>query len=237
MPRRRKVPVSLAPVGQNGPPDVRAAVATADAALRKFKTIGHRASAGPTPERLVQAGGNADVRLVAEVVEVSRGNRFESETVDIAQVNVAGDPFSVLCRRKLMDPDKGRNFALCMAGVRYRQAWRSAGLEGVRSVNLDRVGGSGSGGLFASEAAAAGFSLFRKLKEAVNPDFRAAVDAIVLADREPVDVGRQIGAYRAETQARAVALFVLRRGLAAMATKLGLLDVESQAPRQPIAAE
>lgn len=235
MSRRRKVPVSLAPVGRA--PSVRETVATADAALRKFRTIGHRASAGPTPERLAQAKGDADVRLVAEVVEVSRGDRFESETVDVAQVHVSDDPFSALCRRKLMDADKQRNFALCMAGVRYRQAWRSAGLEGVKIANLDRVGGSRAGGLFASEAAAAGFALFRKLKEAVDPEFRATVDAIVLTDRDPVDVGRQVSAYKGETQARAVALFLLRRGLAAMATKLGLLEVARDALGSPIAAE
>lgn len=237
MSRRRKAPVSLAPVRKSGEPPMREAVATAEAALCKFRTIGHRASAAPTPERLVQARGGADVRMVAEVVEVSRGDRFETETVDVAQINVAADPFSALCRRKLLDADERRNFALCMAGIRYRHAWRSAGLEGVKSANLDRVGGSGSVGLFASEAAAAGFALFRKLKESVNPDFRAAVDAIVLEDRDPVDVGRRVGAYRAETQARAVALFVLRRGLAAMATKLGLLEVEPEAPRRPVAAE
>lgn len=45
----------------------------------------------------------------------------------------------------------------------------------------------------------------------------------MLNDREIVDIGREIGAYRDAKMADAVALFILRRGLAALARHYRLI--------------
>ena len=54
------------------------AAIVAGAAVRKFQKIGHRASAAPTPERILRAGGAVSVEVIADVVEVSRGDQFET---------------------------------------------------------------------------------------------------------------------------------------------------------------
>lgn len=46
----------------------RKGIATAVAALESFKKIGDRASAAPTPERLLRAGGDAEVEIISESV-------------------------------------------------------------------------------------------------------------------------------------------------------------------------
>ena len=48
--------------------------------------------------------------------------------------------------------------------------------------------------------------------------------AMVLQDREIVDVGREIGAYKHAKMAGAVALFILRRGLTALARHYRLIS-------------
>jgi hypothetical protein len=54
-------------------------------------------------------------------------------------------------------------------------------------------------------------------------DVRELLAAIVLNDREIVDVGRKIDAYRDAKMAGAVALFILGRGLAALARHYRLI--------------
>ena len=70
------------------------------------------------------------------------------------------------------------------------------------------------------------FRQFAVMKTAIDRHFRAAVDGVVIEDRTPEDVGRQVGAYRDKALASAVALHDLRRGLAAIARSLGLLPPE-----------
>ena len=219
MAKRTKPPVSLAKIGG------REATAIAESALRKFKTTGWRAGQAPTAERLLRAGGNASIQTFAEIAEISKGDKFEAVPVDMTRIVLTDDPFSSLCKRKLLAPgDPSLNMILCHAGLRYRQAWRTAGFENLKSIEFGRVGSSSSSGMFASEASAAAFQLYAKIKNSMPSDYHSGVDGIVLNDRDPVDIGRQISAYKAPKQAVAVALFVLRRGLESGARALGLLS-------------
>ena len=73
------------------------------------------------------------------------------------------------------------------------------------------------GAMWRSESQVEALQRFWAARDAIPEDFRSAVAAIVLEDREIVDVGREIGAYRDAKMAGAVALFILRRGLSALA--------------------
>jgi hypothetical protein len=203
----------------------RAPLARAGAALARLKGFGYREAALPTPERLLQAGGAADVQKIRTKEQISQGSEFKTVDAEMARVRVTDDPFARLCRNKQLDSkDPTRHLAFCMAGIRFRQNWRDCGLGAVRAADPTREALGGSGiGLLGTEAASNAFGIYRAALEAVPVDYRPPLEAIVLHDREPADVGREVSAYRGEKQAEAVALHDLRRALVALANFWGLL--------------
>lgn len=208
------------PQAQRAPGDV------AEAAIRKARSIGYRASAMPTPERLLRAAGDARLEMVHEVVEVADGDKFKSETVEVARVVVTVDSFTRACQKGRMHRQPERNAVLCMAGIRYRSAWRGAGLDGLRGRDLERIGSGGATGLLASEAAAAAFREFARLKEAIPRDFRDAVETVVLQEAPAYDAGRRALLPGDKRNPSTVGMALLRLGLDALARAAGLLPPE-----------
>jgi hypothetical protein len=188
--------------------------------LATFHRSGARASEAPNVERLLKAGEAAKIETFSEVVEVARGDQFEAVAVDFVRMRIDDGPLARLRDRNQLDrDDKARNLALAEAGEKYRQDFFRAGLDPLRSIDpAKEVSAAYSpNGLWRCESQIEALQKFRAAREAVPEDFRDALAAIVCNEREPVDVGREIGAYKDAKMAGAVALFILRRGLAALA--------------------
>ncbi len=196
-------------------------------ALQKFERAGARAPQAPSAERLLQAGGAARVETFSEAVEISRGDKFVTETVDCVRMRLDDGPLARLRDRNQLDrADKARNFALARAGEKYREIFFRAGLDPLRTLDPSREVNSAfsPNGLWRCESQIENLQKFRAAREAIPEDFREPLAAIVLQDREIVDVGREIGAYKDAKMAGAVALFILRRGLAALARHYRLIS-------------
>jgi hypothetical protein len=188
--------------------------------LATFRRSCARASEAPNVERLLKAGETARIETFSEVVEVARGDQFEAVAVDFVRMRIDDGPLARLRDRNQLDrDDKARNLALAEAGEKYRQDFFRAGLDPLRSIDpAKEVSAAYSpNGLWRCESQIEALQKFRAAREAVPEDFRDALAAIVCNEREPVDVGREIGAYKDTKMAGAVALFILRRGLAALA--------------------
>ncbi len=193
-------------------------------ALKSFRRSGFRAPDGPTPERLLKAGGHARVENFSEVVEVSKGDKFEPVAVSMIRMRIEDSPFERMCARKQLAPkDPALNLILARAGIQYREARAKAGLEGIKSVDFGRVGHGGSGGLLTTEAQCQAFQVFNGALKSMSPICQKVVGAIVLDDRTAVDIGREISAYTHPISATAIGMYVLQIGLAAMARHFGLL--------------
>ncbi|WP_298354014.1 hypothetical protein [Rhodoblastus sp.] len=196
-------------------------------ALQKFERAGARAPQAPSVERLLRAGGAARVETFSEAVEISRGDKFVTETVDCVRMRLDDGPLARLRDRNQLDrADKARNFALAQAGEKYREIFFRAGLDPLRTLDPSReVNAAFSpNGMWRCESQIENLQKFRAAREAIPQDFREPLAAIVLEDREIVDVGREIGAYKDAKMAGAVALFILRRGLAALARHYRLIS-------------
>ncbi|MCI4678926.1 hypothetical protein K9U39_11060 [Rhodoblastus acidophilus] len=196
-------------------------------ALKKFQRAGDRAPEGPSVERLIQAGGAARIETFSEMVEVSRGDKFETETVDSVRMRLDDGPLARLRDRNQLDrADKARNFVLAQAGEKYRESFFRAGLDPLRSLDPSQEvkAAFSPNGMWRCESQIENLQKFRAAREAIPEDFRDPLAAIVLEDREIVDVGREIGAYKDAKMAGAVALFTLRRGLTALARHYRLIS-------------
>ena len=197
------------------------------ARCRKFERAGARAPQAPSAERLLQAGGAARVEVFSEVVEISRGDKFLTETVDCVRMRLDDGPLARLRDRNQLDrADKARNFALAQAGEKYRESFFRAGLDPLRSLDPSQEVKSAfsPNGMWRCESQIENLRKFRAAREAIPEDFRDPLAAMVLEDREIVDVGREIGAYKDAKMAGAVAIFILRRGLMALARHYRLIS-------------
>jgi len=217
MARPRKTKVSLPKLACL---DETGAGAGARKMLRAFHRAGCRAAEGPSVERLVHAGDAAHVEKFSEVAEVARGDTFEAVAVDCVRMRIDDGPLARLRDRGQLDrDDKARNWALALAGETYRSMFFRSGLDPLHSLDPTRevAAAYAPGAMWRSESQLEALQKFWAARDAIPEDFRAPLAAIVLEDREIVDVGREIGAYRDAKMAGAVALFILRRGLFALA--------------------
>ena len=225
MNRRRKTKVSLAKLACMEPPTREN---QARRMLETFRNSGYRKPEGPSVERLLKAGEAAKVETFSEIVEVAQGDKFESVTVDFVRMRMDDGPLARLRDRNQLDREnRARNLALAQAGEKYRHDFFRAGLDPLRALDPSReVSAAYSpNGLWRCESQIEALQKFRAAREAIPDDFREPLAAIVLNDREPVDIGREIGAYRDAKMAGAVALFILRRGLTALARHYRMISV------------
>ncbi|HUO54844.1 MAG TPA: hypothetical protein VMU18_08895 [Rhodoblastus sp.] len=195
--------------------------------LNKFHRAAPREVEGPNVERLTQAAGAARVEAFSDVMEIARGDKFVSETVENIRMRLDDGPLARLRDRNQLDrADKARNVALAQAGEKYRESYFRSGLDPLRSIDPSQEvrAAFSPNGLWRCESQIAYLQQFRAAREAIPEDFREPLAAIVLEDREIVDVGREIGAYKDVKMAGAVALFILRRGLNALARHYRLIS-------------
>jgi hypothetical protein len=106
-----------------------------------------------------------------------------------------------------------------------------AGLDPLRSLDPSQeVSAAYSpNGMWRGESQIEALQNYRAAREAIPEDFREPLAAIVLNDREIVDVGREIGAYKDAKMAGAVALFILRRSLRALARHYRMISTTGTA--------
>ncbi len=252
MPPRKPKPISLAPVNlqdrapRKYPLVDRSAASIAEAladerkrsshpydvaasALERFGRTGDRESKGPTPERLLMARGMARIQRFSEKGEVSKGDVFEEVDLNLVRIVVDDGPIARLrSRGQLALKDPTANAILARSADMFRAAWMKAGQEQLKAQDPTKeiFGGSGMSCPFGSEARIDAFDAYSQALDAIPKDFRVTLRAVVLEDREPVDVGREITKYRDAAMATAVCMFDLRRGLKALALHYGLLVVE-----------
>jgi hypothetical protein len=200
--------------------------------LKAFKRSGYREPEAPNIERLVKAGEAAKIETFSEVVEVARGDNFEAVAVDFVRMRIDDGPLARLRDRNQLDrDDKSRNLALAQAGEKFRQDFFRAGLDPLRALDPSReVSAAYSpNGLWRCESQIEALQRYRAAREALPADFREPLEAMVCNEREPVDVGRETGAYRDAKMAGAVALFILRRGLTALARHYRMISARDAA--------
>lgn len=145
------------------------------------------------------------------------------------------------CGRKVKEPDKVRfiydqwplkrlfvrgilDKIQFNAGHRYYAHWYGAGLVKLGSVSFETVGSSrepGSG-MAATERQAYHRQRYRQGEAALGPVLSAYVNAIVLQEQEPEVVGKRITGRAAPSQARAVAIEMLKGGLDVLAKEYAL---------------
>lgn len=229
MNKRRKTKISLAKLACLEPP---ARQKQARRMLEGFRDSGYRKPEGPSVERLLKAGEAAKIETFSEVVEVARGDRFEAVAVDFVRMRIDDGPLARLRDRNQLDrDDRAKNVAMAQAGEKYRHDFFRAGLDPLRALDPSQevAAAYSPSGLWRCESQIEALQKFRAARDAIPDDFREPLAAIVLNDREPVDIGREIGAYKDAKMAGAVALFILRRGLIALARHYRMISAR-QAP-------
>ena len=196
-------------------------------ALRQLGRLGDRASTGPTLERLVQAGGAFAVEMATEIVEVSKGDKFEGQAVQRPRMRMADSPLARLASRgQLGGQTPGLNLVRAAAGNRYCECWYTAGLAGrIGAMDPTRpfVGAGPPSGMLEADSAMDAWRKFRAATESLDAEHRRVVDAVCLDERSPEDVGREITGRSSRKVAVAVAMHVLRHGLTMLARHFGMM--------------
>ena len=161
-------------------------------------------------------------RATPERLAKSHGHQIGS--VDRLQ-RVLAAPLDGLHARRALDPDADCNTALYEAGQRYRRHWHGAGLCALSAQDITRMGGSrGTPGWAVppSEAAAWHRGEYDKARACLGAYLARWLDAIVIEERAPLEVGRQATRYADKTTATAVAMEILRSGLSVLAGHWGI---------------
>ena len=159
-----------------------------------------------TPERLAKSYGH----------QIGTTDRLQ---------RVLAAPLEGLHARRALDPDPVCNTALYEAGQRYRRHWHGAGLCALSAQDITRVGGGrGTPGwaIPPSEAAAWHRSEFDKARVCLGAYLARWLDAIVIEERAPLEVGRETTRYTDKTTATAIAMEILRSGLGMLASHWGV---------------
>ncbi|MDQ0392200.1 hypothetical protein [Labrys monachus] len=145
---------------------------------------------------------------------------------DGVQRVIAG-PLEVLHAGGALDPDPRRNAVLFDAGRRYQRHWHGAALAGFSGRDLGRVRGGGSGehawAVPPSEAAARHRGEYRRARERLGPYLARWVDAVVIDERAPLDVGGDTTRHADAATATAIVMEVLRAGLTTLADHWGMI--------------
>ena len=173
----------------------------------------------PAPERLARAGDAARVEDFDDDGAV--GKRLRIEEGLIARLGARGQ----------LDPGGDLNLVLAFAGEKYCELFYRAGFDPLRARDptVEVQSAHGSVTLFASEARAQALQLFRAAAGALAEEDRAAFDLLALRNFDLFRVGSALSGYRDRKIASAIALFVLRRGLASLARHFGLASTSAPA--------
>ena len=167
-----------------------------------------------TPERLAHSHGHA----------IGASDRVQ---------RVLAAPLEAPHARRALDADLETNAFLYEAGQRYRHHWHRAGLCALSAQDLGRIGsGRGTPGwaMPPTEAAAWHRGEYDKARACLGAYLARWLDAIVIEERAPLEVARQATRYADKTTATAIAMEVLRSGLALLAGHWGLGQPARTAP-------
>jgi hypothetical protein len=135
-------------------------------------------------------------------------------------------PLDTLHARRALDPDPQRNAVLFEAGQRYLRHWHGSALSSLAQRDLLRPYGGQPDQSMAippSEAAAHHRSAYRLARERLGPYLAKWLDAIIIEERRPLEVGREATRYADKTTATAIAMEVLRASLTTLADHWGML--------------
>jgi hypothetical protein len=110
------------------------------------------------------------------------------------------------------------------AGRRYYEHWYFAGLSPIGAIDLNRISRTDelSLGMAASERQAYHRQRYREGEEVLRPEFLPYVNGIVLEEHDPEVIGKRLTGRSAPSQARAVAIELLKIGLTRLAAAYGL---------------
>lgn len=144
---------------------------------------------------------------------------------------VMQSPLAILHYRKALgNHDEQRNGVLFEAGVRYYRHWYGAGLSPVAAMDMDRCGGGEGNPAWAtptSEHAANHRDELRNARGRLGDYLRTWIDAIVIDERNPAEVGRDLTGRLDRQTAAAIAIEVLKAGLTTLADHWGMLGRRS----------
>lgn len=202
-------------------------IATATAALKRFRRSGAVSSAVPPPERLLRDKGYVHVERSLSFVDLeNEAGVVTPVAIRGSRIRVSVGPFEQMVSRQALDTnDPDRNRALAAAGRRYASIWRTAGLDPLKGQDPSKIRSTSApeGLLVGPERMSNAWGEYRLASSALDRWERIAVDAIVLHDAPLGSVGRVISALKSDKQAQAVAGHELRAGLEKLAVHFGIL--------------
>ena len=203
---------------------IASATATADRAIRSFQGMGPTASAAPTPQRLLKAGGLAQIEIAVD----SQG----SAAMKTPRIRVTATPLEVMAQRRRLDANPILAQAMLSAGRRYLVLWTKAGLSPIRGQDPGAIRTTAVGaGFLGTEAKCEAFAEYRMASDDMQPEARRAVDAIVLHEMAMVDAGAKVDPMTTDRASRiALATYELRKGLRVLALHFGLISAEALGP-------
>ena len=209
-------------------------IQVADQALRRFQRSGAVSSDVPTPHRLAKAAGSAHIEKTVRTVDIVQDGEATSVAVTGHRVRLTDSPFETLVRRKQLAPGNLElNRILTAAARRYHSIWRQAGLEPICGQDPSKIPSTASNaGLIGTEKKSNAFKEYCAASDALHRLDRLAVDAIVLNERRPEDIGQKLCAVRDRTLTIGIATHRLRSGLHELAIHFGLL-VDEPEPAVP----
>lgn len=182
-------------------------------------------------------GGKRVLHIDRDAIKLDEENRTKVGTPErlrkAAGVTVGGDqvqrlicdPLEVLASRRALSGDLKRNGILHEAGIKFRNHWHNAGLTGIGAQDLNKVAGASSGPAWSipqSQHAADHRAICREAIAYLGAYLAKWVVAIVIEERRPEEVGRNMSSYIDEDTARAIAIECLRAGLTTLADHWGL---------------
>lgn len=183
-----------------------------------------RARQKPSLPRVI----NFDAMRAAEEAAIKRATPERLRKAPISMIvnknvqRVIEAPLEMLCARGRLDPDPRRNALLYDAGCRYRRHWQASGLSQLKAIDygrevLAREDSEGTHPYMGSERSAGHRMEIRAARHALGEYLARWLDAIVIEERAPLEVGREATRYADRTTATAIAMEVLRAGLTTLA--------------------
>lgn len=182
---------------------------------RGVSSLGHRMPDIPTPERILQAMGEASVAYgLDHVVWYDERNEPHVETKPVIRTRVSDSTIEILGKRNLLSRDPERNALHLRVARRLHQDWVGSGLSAIGSIDFEKDVRKGTApALFRSEHQLSAFLDYHAAMQALTSDERSIVHAIVIEELPVAMAGQKMLEYKGTSQAQAAALSVLRNAL------------------------
>lgn len=186
---------------------------------RGVSSLGHRMPDIPTPERILQAKGEASVAYgLDHVVWYDERNEPHVETKPVIRTRVSDSTIEILGKRNLLSRDPERNANHLRVARRLQRDWVDSGLSSIGSIDFEKDVRKGTApALFRSEHQLEAFLDYHAAMQSLTPDERSIVHAIVIEELPVAMAGQKMLEYKGTSQAQAAALSVLRNALLRLA--------------------